>query len=103
MEYVTNTLSGSVQQTCAAALSEDAENEDNEDYTLTCSCWTALDQTFLYDNFDCLWESDNSRTLLQTYLEECFTTEARNHQINIFIEQFPQFDESRINPSLLLS
>ena len=38
-----------------------------------CECWSGLDQSWVYANFDCKWEEDDEETLLQQYPMYCTT------------------------------
>jgi len=44
----------------------------SDDWELSCSCWSNLDQDWVEANFDCRWSDEEDQTLLWTYQNVCF-------------------------------
>ena len=42
-----------------------------DDWELSCSCWSNLDQDWVEANFDCRWSAEDDQTLLWTYQNVC--------------------------------
>ena len=69
LEYVNSLSDSAITETCMNAIS-------NPSPTANCECWSKLDQTWLYENFNCKWSEDDDETLLEQYTMYCLIERA---------------------------
>ena len=64
IQMITEIGDPNIQETCIRATTD-------RNMELNCECWENINQTWLYENFDCYWNQDDDQTLLEDYMIWC--------------------------------